>query len=126
HPNSIVSAHLLEVYSSTWGREQTNALFTSFSEENKSSKYGILISNYLQLNQDLKMGERFADFTQEAVDGKQVRLSDYEGKVVLLEFWASWCGPCRFENPNLVKSYTNYKDKGFEVVAVSLDVSREN
>ncbi|MFD2515981.1 redoxin domain-containing protein [Pontibacter locisalis] len=126
NPASIVSAHLLEVFSSTWGRETTEELFGSFSEANKASKYGALISNYLRLNKDPKMGEQFADFTQETVDGKQVTLSDYKGKVVLLEFWASWCGPCRLENPNLVKTYNNYKDKGFEVVAISLDVKRDN
>jgi thiol-disulfide isomerase/thioredoxin len=54
-----------------------------------------------------------------------MRLSDLKGKVVLIDFWASWCGPCRRENPNVVNLYKQYKDKGFEVFSVSLDRSRD-
>jgi peroxiredoxin len=63
------------------------------------------------------------DFTQLDVNGKAVRLSDFRGKYVLIDFWASWCGPCRRENPNVVKAYNTYKDKGFTVLGVSLDKS---
>jgi peroxiredoxin len=61
------------------------------------------------------------DFTQADVNGKPVKLSDFRGKYVLLDFWASWCAPCRRENPNLVKAYNEYKDKGFTILGVSLD-----
>ena len=57
--------------------------------------------------------------------GDTMRLSDYRGKVVLLDFWAAWCGPCRKENPNVVKLYKEYHDKGFEVFSVSLDKTKE-
>ena len=69
------------------------------------------------------VGQKFTDFEMADPDGKTVKLSDYvgKGKVVLVDFWASWCGPCRREMPNLVEAYAKYKGKGFEIVGVSLD-----
>lgn len=64
-------------------------------------------------------------FTLKTVEGKEVSLSDFKGKYVLLDFWASWCGPCRNEIPNVKKAYEKYKDKGFEVIGVSLDDKKD-
>jgi thiol-disulfide isomerase/thioredoxin len=55
------------------------------------------------------------------IDGKPVKLSDYKGKYVMLDFWASWCTPCRAENPNVVKLYKQYKDRGLNILGISLD-----
>lgn len=73
------------------------------------------------------VGQKFTDFEMQTPEGKTVKLSDYvgKGKVVLVDFWASWCGPCRREMPNLVEAYKLYKDKNFEIVGVSLDQSGE-
>ena len=73
------------------------------------------------------VGKKFTDFEMQTPDGKAVKLSDYvgKGKVVLVDFWASWCGPCRREMPNLVEAYKKYRNKGFEIVGVSLDRDAE-
>lgn len=65
--------------------------------------------------------KRVPDFTLPDLDGKQVSLADYRGKVVLLNFWAVWCPPCRLEMPTMEEAYRTYKDQGFQVVAVSVD-----
>lgn len=73
------------------------------------------------------VGQKFTDFEMKTPEGKAVKLSDYvgKGKVVLINFWASWCGPCRREMPNLVEAYKNYKNKNFGIVGVSLDQNGE-
>jgi thiol-disulfide isomerase/thioredoxin len=67
------------------------------------------------------VGTPMINFTQKDVNGKPVKFSSFKGKYVLVDFWASWCGPCRAENPNVLKVYNAYKNKGFTVVGISLD-----
>ncbi len=67
------------------------------------------------------VGKEAPDFSMPDITGKEVKLSSFRGKYVLVDFWASWCAPCRQENPNLVKAYQQFKDKNFTVLGVSLD-----
>jgi peroxiredoxin len=126
HPNSVISANILSILSSTWGKDTTEELYQELSDNLKSTKYGKEIKQYIDLAVEPEVGDAYVNFTMNDVDGNPVQLSDYEGKVVLLEFWASWCEPCRRENPNLVRTYQKYKEQGFEVLGVSLDESKES
>lgn len=125
-PNSLVSSHILNIYATTWGKEKTKELFDKFSLENKNSEYGKSISKYIELNKDPKIGEKYVDFEMKNTDGKIEKISDFNNKIVLLEFWSSNCRPCRKENPNLVKTYEKYNPKGFEIFAVSQDIKKES
>lgn len=79
----------------------------------------------MKAQQPIAEGSKAKEIALPTPEGDTLRLSDYEGKVVLVDFWASWCGPCRRENPNLVKLYDKYHDQGFEVLSVSLDKNKE-
>lgn len=129
NPNNLASAYTLSVMASVFGKEKSTELFSKMSKANQESEYGKKISSLLLDLNDLKpveIGEKYRDFSMINQNGIEKKLSDFKGKVVLLEFWASLCMPCRQENPNLVNTYNTFKANGFEIFAVSLDDNKED
>lgn len=89
------------------------------------TKYGKLAQEKLNQLRGTTIGYPALNFAQADPSGKMVNLTDLKGKYVLVDFWASWCGPCRAENPNVVNAYNKYKDKGFTVLGVSFDQNKD-
>ena len=96
-----------------------------FNKNLPESQYTKALVKRLEPLKTLAVGKAAPDITLPTPDGKSLSLSSLKGKYVLVDFWASWCGPCRQENPNVVRMYNKYKDKGFEIFGVSLDESKD-
>lgn len=126
HRSSPVSPFLLVV---TGQLEQdisvTESRFDLLDEEVKNGFYGKIIGEYIAESKIGAIGSEAIDFSQSDPDGRMVSLNAFRGKYLLVDFWASWCRPCRMENPNLVEAYHKFKDKNFTVLGVSLDRSRD-
>ncbi|MCL2097921.1 MAG: AhpC/TSA family protein [Bacteroidales bacterium] len=126
HPNSYFSLPAIsESVSSEFDVEEVEALFLLINEDLRQTESGKAFAQRIEAAKNISIGKTAPSFTQNNPEGNPISLSDFQGKYLLLEFWASWCGPCRQEAPFLVKTYNTYKDKGFEILGVSLDSKKQ-
>ena len=123
--NKLMSAFLVTYFESAF--EQYAALYRKIRDNLITTYPNHDFVRHLddKLRAAVVPGMEAPDIAMKDRDGKIRRLSDLRGKVILIDFWASWCRPCRAENPNVVRLYHAYKDKGFDIFSVSLDNSRE-
>ena len=104
---------------------QMEQRYLALDETVRASAIGKALSDYIVYNKVGAVGTAALDFTQADTAGQAVALSSFRGKYVLIDFWASWCKPCRIENPNVVKAFNKFKDKNFTILGISLDQDKE-
>jgi thiol-disulfide isomerase/thioredoxin len=100
-------------------------LYSNLSDEMKETKAGEYLAKKIEAARKASIGQPIENFKLPNLDGQMVEVASLKGKYVLVDFWASWCGPCRAENPFLKEAYAKYKPKNFEIVGISLDDKRD-
>ncbi|MDP9076985.1 MAG: AhpC/TSA family protein [Bacteroidota bacterium] len=121
NPDSFISLNALESFAYSADYIDIAPLFNGLTPAIKESEAGKKFAERLPKLKAVALGAIAPEFAEADTAGKIVNLSSFRGKYVLIDFWASWCGPCRHENPNVVKAFNHYKGQKFTIVGVSLD-----
>jgi peroxiredoxin len=121
HPDSYLSLNVLESFAYGADYVDIAPLYNGLSDAVRQTAAGKKFGDRLPLLKAVALNATAPEFTEADTSGKLVSLSSFRGKYVLIDFWASWCGPCRHENPNVVKAFTHYKGQNFTIIGVSLD-----
>lgn len=125
HPDSYVAPIALIQLVQLQKIDEASKSFDLLNKEVKESQLAQYINSQLSAARVNAVGSVIPEFSQKDVDGKEVNIKSFRGKYVLIDFWASWCMPCRQENPNVVRNFEKYKDKNFTVLGISLDHTRD-
>lgn len=126
--DNVISAYT--IYSNIVMRDaalkETKSMYASLGEGAKNSQYGRMIKERIGRLAKTQGGAKAPDFTLPDAKGNEVTMSTVKGKIKIIDFWASWCGPCRLNNPALKALYEEYHPKGLEIIGVSLDTNKAN
>ena len=124
HASSSVALYL--IFSNLYGKEaeELSAELTVIDSSLSSSMYYTLLQDQIALLEKVAVGQPAVVFTQNDTAGQPISPDQFKGQYLLIDFWASWCGPCRQENPNVVAMYNEFHEKGFEILGVSFDQDR--
>lgn len=126
NPNTPIGLYVVSMYKNLEpDADKVLALFNKLPGDLQQLPSGVAMKTKIETSQKTAVGKYAINFTQNDTLGNPVSLSSFKGKYVLLDFWASWCHPCRAENPNVVKAFNKYKDQNFTVVSVSLDNNKD-
>ena len=121
HPNSYVTVYMMRFHVSEWPLDTLQMIYDNMNETVKQSSYAKELAKEIEELRGGSPGSMAKDFSATDINGNKLTLADFKGKYVLLDFWASWCVPCRKGNPHLKELYAKYKDKGIEFIGVSDD-----
>ncbi|MDR6763677.1 peroxiredoxin [Flavobacterium sp. 2755] len=125
HKDKLAAALIINERIVNYTPEKVTEYYALLTPEIQKSFYGKKLKIEIDIAEKTAIGATAPEFSQTDVNGKIIKLSDYKGKYVLVDFWASWCGPCRKENPYVVQAYKAYHDKGLDILGVSLDEKKD-
>ena len=126
HPATFTSLLVLQSLFLILPISESEAKFYALKEEQKNSNTGKALILKIESNKSTAIGKPVIPFAQIGIDGTMVDINAYKGKVILIDFWGSWCVPCRISHPALKELYDKYKSKGFEIIGISNEIANSN
>jgi thiol-disulfide isomerase/thioredoxin len=126
NPKSVVSAFQLCIHSQSWNLDDVKDSYSKLTPYVKNSIYGQEIAAFIKTKDEVALGHKAKSFSATDVNGRTHHLGDFKGKYVILDFWASWCVPCRESTPHLIELFKKYHAKGLEVIAIADDDGKED